>query len=1095
MATLAELMVKVGADISDFTRGLKDVQKNIKGLGTSLAGAGAGITSVGATLSAGLTVPLLALGTTAVVVGAKFDAQMSKVQAISGATAGEFSKLREQALKLGQDSKFSATEVAFGMEQLASAGFETGEILDSMSGIIALASSAGIGLAEASEIAGASLNGFGLQAREAGRVADVLAKASAISATNAVDLGEAFKYVATPATMLGWTLEETASAVGILADAGIKGSQAGTTLRAGILRLASPTKEMNTIMKQLGIQFFDSNGKMKSLSGVINELAKGTAGLTDKQKAHVLSTLFGIEAVSGFMALMQAGTEKIDKNTQALQNAKGEAQKMADIMMNNLAGAWENFTGALETLAISFSDILAPALRSATEWLTTLTEKFTALPRGVKVAMIVLSGVLAVLPPLLIVVGLVAQGVGALATVFGMISAPVALVIAAIVAIGVAFGVAYAKLDWFRNSINSAFNFIKTNVVAAVKAFVGYFSTKIAELRSVWNSEGEGLQKAFRTVWSAIERIISFFSKVYVSIIKSNWEDIKRFFDSAFAAISGIIRFWSGIFEGDWKKAWEGLKQALQGYLDTFKNLFKLSFLDEYYQIVKDGMVKLKGSIEEKLQNIKDAFTKKLSEWKDVLTQWFQNLPNVIREKLSEWKTAFMGWFDEQKTNFITKLHEWETAIGDWFSSLPEKIKQHLLQWGEAIKQWTKEQNEENKRQFEEWWTSISEWFSSIPARLSSKLTEWKNSIVTWFTTTKEELVKKLEEWWTSFSNWFTSIPSRISQKLTEWKTSFISWFNDVKENIPSKLEEWWNGMASWFSAIPSRINTALEDWWAAIKNWFTNLPNKPEIKDAGKNMIDKVAEGNKEKKKDLMDKLGKIIVDVALGALAFAGVALVATGRELIKRLIEGVSSSWESFKQTGRDALQKFIDGVSGMIESLKTKASEAKDAFLQPLKDLKEDVESLIEKIKSAFSGMKISIPTPKLPKINVGSKTLFAGEGGLPPIKIPTFSVSWNAKGAIFNQASILGGGQGVGERGAEAVIPIQHKRYMAPFARAVAENMDSMKKSSDGTVVVENVIHTTIELDGAVVGRKVERYVTQEQTKRQQRTQTGLKGGR
>lgn len=314
----------------------------------------------------------------AVKTGMDFEAQMSRVKAISGATGEEFVKLKEQAKQLGADTAFSATEAAEGMENLASAGFSTSEIIAAMPGMLGLAASSGEDLASSADIAASTLRGFGLEASSAGHVADVLAKNAAATNAAVADTGEAMKYVAPVAKSMGIEFEETAAAIGIMADAGIKGSQAGTTLRGALSRIAKPTKAMQETMDSLGLSFYDSNGKMKSLADITEMLETKMSGLTDEQKNQALVTLFGQESLSGMMALMDRGSGEVRKLTDEYKNCDGSAKDMAKTMQDNLSGAVEEFGGSVESLGIEiFENIEGPlkkAVRSGTTELNKLTK-------------------------------------------------------------------------------------------------------------------------------------------------------------------------------------------------------------------------------------------------------------------------------------------------------------------------------------------------------------------------------------------------------------------------------------------------------------------------------------------------------------------------------------------------------------------------------------------------------------------------------------------------------------------------------------------------------------------------------------------------
>lgn len=316
----------------------------------------------------------------AIKVGSDFESQMSRVKAISGATGEEFEQLKAQAMQLGADTSFSASQAAEGMENLAAAGFTTSEIMSAMPGLLNLAAASGEDLASSSDIAASTLRGFGLAASDAAHVADVLAANANRTNSSVADTGEAMKYIAPLARAAGLSLEETAAAIGIMANAGVNGSQAGTSLRGALSRLSKPTKDMSEAMDELGISFYDSNGKMKSLTEQVGMLRQATEGMTDEQKNNYLVTLYGQEALSGMLALINEGEGSLGELTNAYKNCDGAAQEAAETMQDNLSGALEQLSGSAETLGLAFynsvADNLKNAANTATESINNITDSF-----------------------------------------------------------------------------------------------------------------------------------------------------------------------------------------------------------------------------------------------------------------------------------------------------------------------------------------------------------------------------------------------------------------------------------------------------------------------------------------------------------------------------------------------------------------------------------------------------------------------------------------------------------------------------------------------------------------------------------------------
>ena len=385
------------------------------------------IDNLGSTLTTSLTLPVLAIGTAAVTTGNDFEAQMSRVQAIAGATGDELEQLTEQAMSLGAETTFSASQVAEGMENLASAGFTTQEIMEAMPGLLDLAASSGAELATASEIAASAIRGFGLEADKAGHVADVFAEAAARTNAQTEDMGEAMKYVAPVAKTVGLSIEETAAAIGIMSDAGVKGSQAGTTLRGGLTRIVKPTKMVRDAMAELGVEFYDSNGKMKSLTEIIKTLQEHTKGLTDETKNQALAQIFGTEALSGMLALVNRGSNELADMTKSFESCDGAAEKMADTMLDNTKGALESLSGSLESAGIAIQKALAPEIKDLAKWIQNLVDEFNDLSDEEKQSIINKALLVAAIGPVVKILGKLGTGIGTVTTGLGKFSKAIAV--------------------------------------------------------------------------------------------------------------------------------------------------------------------------------------------------------------------------------------------------------------------------------------------------------------------------------------------------------------------------------------------------------------------------------------------------------------------------------------------------------------------------------------------------------------------------------------------------------------------------------------------------------------------------------------------
>lgn len=298
-------------------------------------------------------------------VGKSFEAGMSEVQAISGASGKDLEKLSAKAKQMGATTKFSATESATALKYMAMAGWKTNQMVSGLSGVMNLAAASGEDLGTVSDIVTDSMTAFGLKAKDSGHFADVLTKASSSSNTNVAMMGETFKYVAPLAGSMKYSIEDTATAIGLMANAGIKGSQAGTSLRSIITRLVKPPKDAATALNALGISTTKADGSMKPLRETMAELREKFSRLTESQKASYASSIAGQEAMSGLLAIVNASDSDFNKLQKAIDNSSGAAKKQADVMNNNLQGALYELGSAAESVGIGiYEDIKTPLTKA-----------------------------------------------------------------------------------------------------------------------------------------------------------------------------------------------------------------------------------------------------------------------------------------------------------------------------------------------------------------------------------------------------------------------------------------------------------------------------------------------------------------------------------------------------------------------------------------------------------------------------------------------------------------------------------------------------------------------------------------------------------
>lgn len=646
-------------DTSNFTSSLKSAAGDIKTFqdkstttADKFTAMGSALTSVGSSLTKNVSLPLIGLGTTVTAVAAKFESSMSSVAAIAGLdTAGkEFDRLSEKAKEMGAKTKFSASEAADAFTYMAMAGWKTEDMLDGIEGVMNLAAASGEDLALTSDIVTDALTAFGLTAKDSAHFADVLAAASNNANTNVSLLGESFKYVAPVAGALNFSAEDTSIALGLMANSGIKASQAGTVLRTAISNLVSPTNDMKSIMDEYNISLTDSDGNMKSLMDIMTDLRTNMGGLDEATQAAAASTLFGKEAMSGMLAVINASDSDFDKLTKAIYNADGTANSMADTMQNNLSGQLTILKSGLEGLAIFFGEILIPELVKLVQWITSIVNKFNSMNEGTKRIIVVIGMAAAAVGPILLVLGKVSgaigsiinliSGIGGLSSALTLLSGPIGIVIAAVAALAAAWATDFGGI---REATSEIFESIKT-IISTVWGFIS----------TLWDENFMNIKEIATTVW----------------------EDIELIFGTAFDVISNAFQIFAAIFSGDWETAWTLVKDTASEVWETIKTLFN-DYLNTIVSTLKNIGSSLWQTAKEVFNRIKDGFTE---VW-DSIKSWFSN---TIKDIVSTVKGIGESLFKAGKGVFERLWdglkNKWQ-GIKDWVSNAVDWIVSKVKFW------------------------------------------------------------------------------------------------------------------------------------------------------------------------------------------------------------------------------------------------------------------------------------------------------------------------------------------------------------------------------------------------------------------------------
>lgn len=414
----AELQ-RLNAELRNTPNQLQALGKDWQAAGQKIEAVGKKVESVGKGLTTHVTAPIMAVGTAAVKVTSDFDSSMSKVKAVSGATGSEFEALRNKAREMGATTQFSASEAAEAMNYMAMAGWKTEEMMSGIGGIMSLAAASGEDLATTSDIVTDALTAFGKSAGDAGELADIMAAASSNANTNVSMMGETFKYAAPVAGALGISMQDTAIAVGLMANAGIKASQAGTTLRGGLSRLVGPTKQVQSAMNKYGVEVEKNADGSVNLRETMKSLRKRMGQLSETEQTAAAKAIFGANAYAGWLAVINGSDKDFDKLTKAVDNSAGTAERMAKTMQDNLAGQLKILKSELEELGISLGDVMMPKIREGVKWVQDLVDKFNQMSTAEKEQIVKMAAVAAAIGPVVTVGGKLIGTVGSVVTVGG----------------------------------------------------------------------------------------------------------------------------------------------------------------------------------------------------------------------------------------------------------------------------------------------------------------------------------------------------------------------------------------------------------------------------------------------------------------------------------------------------------------------------------------------------------------------------------------------------------------------------------------------------------------------------------------------------
>ena len=596
MSTLAkELKVKISADANGLKGALNSISKDISKVSKDFEGlkkVGEGISSVGKKLTVGLSLPIAGIGAVSGKTAMDFEAGMNKVSAISGATGKDLEKLENLAKEMGRTTKFTSLESAEALSYMGMAGWKTQDMLNGLPGILSLASAGGTDLALTSDIVTDGLTAMGLTAKDTDKFVDIMASTVSNANTSIELMGETLAYVGPVAGSLGIEMDDLSVAIGLMGNAGLKGSQAGTSLRAGLTNLVKPTKEMKNAMEKYGVELVKNADGSVDLMGTMQNLRNVLGELDQTTQAQALATIFGKEAMSGWASIVNASESDFNKLTEAIANSEGSAKSMADTMMGGAKGALTEMKSALEGVAITIGERLTPFIEKLADGVSKLCTWFQSLSPATQTFLMVVAGLIALLGPLLlligstvslfanlsIVAGALGVSVGALVGAFASVVGIVAGVVGAIAGFIAIVVNAYKTNETFRKNVDTVFNNIKSIISNVMSAIGSIISTTMSLISVIWNN---GLKQILNLVLNILSSILSTFTSKLNSIsniVKTSVSLITSIFRGDFKSVENIVNNVLNNVVNKFNSGMEKAKSAISKGINAMKNMFNITF-------------------------------------------------------------------------------------------------------------------------------------------------------------------------------------------------------------------------------------------------------------------------------------------------------------------------------------------------------------------------------------------------------------------------------------------------------------------------------------------------------------------------------------
>ena len=661
------------------------VVQKIAATGEKLKTVGDNISSAGQKLLP-VTAGVTALGTASVTTAANFESSMSQVQATMGITKDSMSKvngqsvntmdtLSELAKKMGAETAFSASECAEALNYLALAGYDTEQMCNTLPTVLNLAAAGDIALADASDMVTDAMSALGMGVDEAETMVDQMAKTASTTNTSVAQLGEGILTIGATAKSIKGGTAELNTALGILANNGIKGAEGGTHLRNIILSLQNPTDKAAAQMEALGISVYDSEGNMRSMNDILGDLNKSMDGMTSAEKSNIIGTIFNKTDLSSVNALLANTGSTWDSLQKSITESGGAAQQMADTQLDNLQGQITILKSALEGLAISFGELLMPAIKQIVGWVQKFVDWLNGLSEGTQKTVVTIALLAAALGPVLIVIGKVISAVGTIMTVVPkitgvintvkgafaalnttMLANPIVLIIAAIAALVAAFIYLWNNCDGFRQFWIDLWENVKQVAITVWNAIKEFFSQVWEAIKTIFSTVFEVIKTLVTTYFNLYKTIIETVFNVIKTVITTIWEAIKGVFTTVFNVIKTLVTTYFNIYKTIIQTVltviqtvittvWNTIKTVITTVLNAIKTIFSTVW-NAIKTIISAVVSGIKGLITGNFTAVKNSITTIMNTIKSTISTIWNTIKSTISTVLGAIKGAVTSVFN-----------------------------------------------------------------------------------------------------------------------------------------------------------------------------------------------------------------------------------------------------------------------------------------------------------------------------------------------------------------------------------------------------------------------------------------------------------------